>query len=178
MVELPFGKGKRRLPDVTGVPGKLVSGWTITGITTLQAGFPLALTSNATFLSADFGAGTPRPNVVPGSHKSMPGSATSRLNEWFNTACFTPAPLFGFGDESRTDPNLRSAGINNFDFALTKPTAITERVKLQFDAEFFNLFNRVMFGEPGVQAGAPGFGAVTLQQNQPRLVQFAMRLTF
>jgi hypothetical protein len=48
---------------------------------------------------------------------------------------------WGFGSESRTDPTLRTPGINNFDFAVFKRTAITERVGLEFRTEFFNLFN-------------------------------------
>jgi hypothetical protein len=178
VVDLPFGKGKKWLHDVRGVPGQFVSGWTVNGITSLQSGFPMALNSNATYLSAFFGAGTPRPVYASGCNRVITGSATSRLGEWFNTSCFTPAPLFGFGTESRTDPDLRTPGINNFDFAITKSTAITERVKLQFDTEFFNLFNRVQFGEAGVTAGLANFGVVALQQNLPRLVQFALRLSF
>jgi hypothetical protein len=51
-------------------------------------------------------------------------------------------------------------------------------MRLQFRAEFFNLWNRVQFGEPAQSYGAPGFGVVAYQLNQPRLVQLALRLEF
>jgi hypothetical protein len=113
-----------------------------------------------------------------GCDKSISGSAQSRLNEWFNTSCFSQPPAFTFGSESRLDPNLRSAGINNWDFALFKTTQITERVGVQFRTEFFNLFNRVQFGQPGSAAGNPSFGVVGSQTNNPRLIQFALRAMF
>jgi hypothetical protein len=126
--------------------------------------------------SSTFGGGTSRPNVVAGCDKSVFGSAQSRLTGWFNAACFSQPPQFGFGNESRTDPNLRSSGINNWDVSLFKSTPIAERIALQFRAEFFNLFNRVQFGSPGTALGTAQFGLVTSQLNQPRLIQFALRL--
>jgi hypothetical protein len=108
----------------------------------------------------------------------MSGSAQSRVNEWFNTACFVTPPAFTFGTESRTDPNLRSAGVANWDFAAVKDTTITERFVLQFRAEIFNLFNRVQFSPPNTTVGSSTYGVVTGQANNPRLVQFALRLQF
>jgi hypothetical protein len=100
------------------------------------------------------------------------------VDRWFNPSCFTAPAAFSFGDESRTDPTLRTAGINNFDFAVTKSTSIHERATLQFNAEFFNLFNRVQFAQPGLAQGNPSFGVVSSQSNNPRLIQFALRLTY
>ena len=89
------------------------------------------------------------------------------------------APLaFTFGNESRLDPTLRSNGINNWDFALFKTTPITERVGLQFRTEVFNLFNRVQFGVPNLAVGNPSFGVINSQANNPRLIQFALRLLY
>lgn len=113
-----------------------------------------------------------------GCDKFISGSAQSRLNEWFNTSCFTQPAAFTFGSESRLDPNLRSAGIANWDFALFKTTRITERVGLQFRTEFFNLFNRVQFAQPGLAQGNPSYGVVSSQTNNPRLIQFALRLSY
>jgi hypothetical protein len=103
------------------------------------------------------------------------------LDGWFNTSCFTVPGAFTFGDESRTDSELRTHGIANFNFALFKRTQINERVNLEFRAEVFNLFNRVQFGRPNTQASTSAnstFGQVTSQLNDPRLVQLALRLTF
>ncbi|MDQ1469995.1 MAG: hypothetical protein QOJ99_1475 [Bryobacterales bacterium] len=49
---------------------------------------------------------------------------------------------------------------------------------MEFRAEFFNIFNRVQFAPPGEQLAASGFGIVSAQYNQPRLIQFALRLSF
>lgn len=82
------------------------------------------------------------------------------------------------GDESRVDPVLKGDGISNVDFALVKAIPITERVNFQFRTEFFNLLNHVQFGDPGTTLGANNFGVVTSQQNNPRLIQFGVRLVF
>jgi hypothetical protein len=103
-----------------------------------------------------------------------------RLTEWFNTACFVQPPAFTFGNVSRTEPNLRTDGLSNFDFALVKNTAFgpEDRVGLQFRAEFFNIFNVPQFGYPGMTVGTPSFGIVSSQLNNPRLIQFGLKLAF
>ena len=119
-----------------------------------------------------------RPDYIAGCASGISGSAQSRLNKWFNTSCFTPAGPWEFGNEPRVDPNLRSQGIANYDFSLSKATSITERISLSFRAEAFNLFNRVQFSPPNTQPGSATFGQVTAQYNQPRLIQFGLRLSF
>ncbi|MGO8790277.1 MAG: carboxypeptidase regulatory-like domain-containing protein [Terriglobia bacterium] len=176
-LNLPFGKGKKFLTGATGAANRLVSGWGVNGIYTLQSGVPLVIT-DATNNSYSLNNGTQRPNLVPGCTMNTTGSAPSRINEWFNVNCYTQPAPFTFGNVAREYANMRGAGINNSDFALFKNTALTERVHLQFRAEFFNLWNRVQFGEPGQSFGAPGFGVVSLQLNQPRLVQLVLRLEF
>jgi hypothetical protein len=178
VLDLPFGKGKKFLSGVTGAADKFVSGWGLNGITTFQSGFPLFFSALPTTLSTTFGAGAPRPVYVAGCDKEVGGRPQDRLGRWFNTACFTAPNTFGFGTESRTDPDLRAHGINNYDVSLSKTTAITEQVRVQFRSEFFNLFNRTQFSTPGLQQGNPTFGIVTAVRNQPRLVQFALRLEF
>jgi hypothetical protein len=183
VLDLPVGRGHRYLSQVSGVADKLVSGWGINGVVTMQTGFPLAIAmpAGSTVISSSFGGGTPRPNMVAGCNKSVSGSAPSRINEWFNTVCFVAPNTFGYGDESRVDSTLRAEGINNWDFALFKNTPITERVGLQFRTEFFNLFNRTQFAAPNTTCCSntnPQFGVVTSQANDPRLVQFALRLIF
>jgi hypothetical protein len=161
------------------VADKFVSGWSFDGIATFQEGFPLNIiaTNDA---SHSFGGGL-RPNVTPGCDKHISGSTQSKLNEFFNTSCFTEPAPFTYGTESRTDGGIRSPGINNWDVALVKDTSITERFSLQFRAESFNLFNRVQFGPPGQVFTAnsnSSFGIITSQVNNPRLIQFGLRLNF
>jgi len=178
VVDLPMGKGKRFLGNVSGVADKLVSGWGLNGITSLQSGYPLPLIAQATTLSTYFNAGTPRPNVTAGCDKTTSGSSQSRITKWFDTSCFSAPSTFGFGSEGRVDPNIRAAGINNFDLALFKKIPINDRIQMEFLAEAFNLFNRVQFGFPGTTLGTPQFGVVSTQEGNPREIQLALRIAF
>lgn len=178
VVDLPFGKGKAFLSGVHGFTDKLVSGWGVNGVTTLQMGFPLALT--ATPNSYIFGGGL-RPNTATGCDPVKSGAIQDRLLAYFNTSCFSLPSPYTYGTESRTDPHLRGPGIANSDFALFKRTALTERFNLEFRAEVFNIFNRVQFGTPDrtfTTAANSTFGRITTQANTPRLIQLALRLRF
>ena len=172
-VDLPFGQGQRLLAGLRGPASKLVSGWAMEGIATFQSGQPIHLTATPNS-TGSLGGGV-RPNSTGVSAK-LDGSAQSRLNGWFNTSVFKQPAPFTFGNVSRTLPDVRSAGVNNWDLAFVKTTAITERIGLQFRAEFFNLFNRVEFGFPGQVLGNASFGVVSSQVNQPRLLQLSLRL--
>ncbi|HKX27067.1 MAG TPA: TonB-dependent receptor [Blastocatellia bacterium] len=184
VLDLPIGPGKKFLSGVRGKTKQLVGGWGIQGVTTFQSGFPLKFTDVNQVQT--FGAGA-RPNRVAGCNPARSGSAQSRLDGWFDRACFAGAPDFTFGNESRVDPQLRQHGINNFDFALFKTTKFGPdgRYGVQFRTEFFNLFNRVQFGPPttnfadgGGTANEGNFGKISSQINNPRLVQFALKFQF
>jgi hypothetical protein len=177
VLELPIGKGKRFADCTNSFVNGLISGWSVNGIVGFSTGVPLALKAQNNTLATTFGAGTIRPNRVGGCDPIKTGSAQSRITGWFNTACFSQPGSYEFGNEARTDPVLRGHGVNNIDFAMAKTTAITEQVKLQFKAEFFNLFNRVQFRVNNTTMG-PTFGVISEQQNYPRLVQFGLRLVF
>ena len=179
VLDLPFGKGRRFANELASPVAVLVSGWSVSGITTFQSGFPLFLTeAQSNPLTQFFGGGALRPNVVPGCKKQISGSAESRLNEWFNTSCFTYPGDYAFGNEPRVDANLTSAGVNNYDFAVMKSTSLGERANVQFRAEFFNIFNRVQFAPPVTQLGSSNFGEILSQVNQPREIQFSLRVNF
>ncbi len=182
VLDLPFGHGKMWAANFNGGADKAVSGWGIDGITTFQRGFPLKITyaGSTPLESANLGVSNVRPDVVPGCDKKAGGGNVAM---WFNTACFTQPVDWGFGDESRTDPVLRTPGINNFDFAIFKRTPITERMGLEFRTEFFNLFNHPYFAPPATGLGAAGFGEVTStvgagEASPERLIQFALKLVF
>jgi len=177
-VDLPLGKGQRFLQGGNAAAQKFVSGWTVSGGTTFQEGFPIALTATPNVTGFNLGL---RPNVVPGCNPKLGGSAQSRLTGWFNVSCFTVPAAYTLGNESLTDPVLRGPGINNFNFALFKKTPITERFRLEFRAEVFNMFNRVQFGFPNTTvttAANPTTGYITTQINQPRLIQLALKLVY
>jgi hypothetical protein len=178
VLDLPVGKGKKYMSGVAGFTDKLISGWGVSGTTTFQSGFPMVLTAQPTTLSTSFGGGTPRPSYIGGCEKAMPGTAQERVNKWFNTACWSQPGAFAFGNEARTDASMRNHGVNNWDFAVYKNVAATEQVKIRFETEFFNLANRAQFAPPNTQLGNPSFGIVTAIRNQPRLVQFALRIIY
>ena len=192
VVDLPFGPGRRFLGGTGGFVGGLVGGWSMNGVTTFQAGFPLAFTATPNLIGFGYNL---RPNVVPNCDKSVSGSELDRLNRWFNTSCYTvpnaafvaadpasdPRLRWALGDTPRVDPDLRAHGVHNWNFAISKQTRLTGRVNLTLRAEAFNLFNRVQFGPPNTvasTAATANFGQVTTQANQPRLLQLAARLAF
>lgn len=115
-------------------------------------------------LNRSFGDGS-RPNYVGGCNPVITGSAQSRLNGWFDKTCFVAPPASTFGNLGRTFTGVRTAGIANFDFSMFNSVQLTERFKLQFRTEFFNIFNRVQFGVPGQAQGNTAFGVVSSQLN-------------
>jgi hypothetical protein len=176
--DLPLGKGKRFLAGVKGAADKLVTGWGVNGVSSFQMGYPLKFSASPNVTGFNTGL---RPNVAANCQQTISGPTQAKLNQYFNTACYSlPAP-FTFGNEARTDPTLRAPGMNNFDLALFKRTSFTEGARLEFRVESFNLFNRVQFGPPNTaftSAAGSTFGVITTQINQPRLLQMAMRLQF
>ena len=183
VLDLPVGHGKKFLSGLTGPANKLIGGWGIQGVTTLQRGLPIFITESSN-TSTSFGGGQ-RPDYNPNgagcsNSAALSGSRESRLNGWFNTNCFSKAAAYTFGNLGRVLPNVRWDGLNNFDFALIKNTGLTadERLRLQFRAEFFNMFNHPQFGPPGTSRGTGTFGIVSSQWNNPRLIQFGMKILF
>ncbi len=178
VLDLPFGHGKRFASDATGVKDKVIAGWGVDGVTTLQRGFPLKITDGDSSALAALGLGTGgiRPEVVSGCDKTGPRT----IAEWFNTACFVDPAAYTFGNEPRADQTLRQDGIINFDFAVFKRTYFgpDNKLNLEFRSEFFNMFNRNQYGAPGTTLGAGSFGKVSGLANLPRIVQFGLKLSF
>jgi hypothetical protein len=198
VLDLPFGHGKMFASGLTGAASKVVSGWGLDGQTAFQRGFPMKVSySGSTALeNANLGVANVRPDVVSGCNKKTGGTIGTSA-PWFNTTCFTAPPDWGFGNEARVDPNLRMPGTNNWDMAIFKRTAITERMGLEFRAEFFNLFNHPPFAPPaeGFNGHYPtlpgggtdplynGFGEITSTvvgggAAEERLVQMVLKLVF
>ena len=187
---LPIGKGQMFLSSASGVLDHVVSGWTVNGITTFQHGFHLPIRDtqitsgpNKNSDLNNFGIGTLRPNYVAGCNKvgGLSGTYTSRAmagTPQFNTSCWTQPADWTFGNEPRVGNNLYAQGIDNFDFSVLKSTKVTERTNVQFRAEFFNIFNRKQFAQPDASLGNATFGQVLANVNQPRLVQFSLRVNF
>jgi hypothetical protein len=71
---------------------------------------------------------------------------------------------------------MRTPGTANTDISLSKSTRITERFRTEFRSDFFNAFNRPMFGPPDTHYGDTTFGVISSQANQPRIIQFGLKL--
>jgi len=190
--ELPFGKGRKFLGNLPGAAEAVLGGWQISGITLLRSGE--AYTAFLSDGQTNTGAGG-RPNRIHDPYDfsfdtdtqaalgcSNPGHQT--LDCFYNQAAFVLPPLAPgqtsahmFGNGGRT--NLRGADQRNFDFALLKDFRITERHKLQFRAEFFNLWNTPQFALPDGTVDSPGGASIssTLPDNQ-REIQLALKWTF
>jgi hypothetical protein len=175
--DLPFGKGRQFLAGAGSVADKLIGGWAVNGIFTTQRGTPIGL-GTALNLTNSFGGGS-RPDSA-GRSAERQGAAQARLGRWFDTSAFSQPAAFRFGNLARTLPDVRFHGVNNWDFSMFKNTRFGPegRFNVQFRGEFFNIFNRVQFGPPGNALGTVNFGVVNSVNNEPRLIQMALKFAF
>ena len=134
----------------------MLGGWRAEAIITEQTGFG----ANLAGVGDTTGTGVnSRPSVVAGQKAELSRGQRSRAR-WFNTAAFTQTPLGRFGNAAREEIHL--PGMNNVDFSAVKNFRIRERNNFQFRAEFFNFFNHVNLGAPGLSIQAPNaFGVIT-----------------
>jgi hypothetical protein len=152
----------------------LINGWQWTGIGQYQSGTPYEVTSGRDN-SLD-GIGDDRARLT-GTDLTPAAGADKRV--WFNSAGFATNTTGTFGDigpNAFTGPHLYS-----YDMGLFKRFLITERVNLQFRAEFFNAFNQVNFNNPNTNVSGGGFGSITSTHSfagDPRILQFGLKLTF
>ncbi len=180
---LPIGKGQMLLPNLRGFANGLIGGWGLDGITTFQMGYPLGLTMQTNPNSTYAFSGTLRPNYNPSAPgcngaKTSSGPMTTRINGYFNKACFVAPAAFTYGNQSRTDSVLRTPGQANWDMALFKSIDFREKAALELRLEAFNLFNRVQFGNPNTSIGNAQAGTITSQYNLPRIFQVSGRINF
>jgi hypothetical protein len=154
---------------------KVVNGWALSSIMTMQAGFPIRITSTSDrelMGSYDYET-VGEPNQVAPLRILNPRTSGGY---YFDPASFVDAPLGQIGNAPRTV--CCGPGIVNFDLGLHKNIRIREGTNLEFRTEFFNLFNHTQFLNPaGDIAGGVTFGQVQ-QARDPRLIQLALRLTF
>jgi hypothetical protein len=177
--DLPFGHGKQFGNDLGNVTNTLVGNWQLTVIQRISSGFPVPLIdsnnqSGSFFQNGGNGNNWNRPNKVAGCN---PGSADHGQLQWINSNCFVVPPIGQLGNANRvpaTGPDFV-----NTDFSVIKQFALPwEGMGLNFRAEFFNLWNHAQFGFPVNDVSASGFGSVNSTVNNPRLVQFGLKLTF
>lgn len=177
LYELPVGQGKRFLNDASGLLNQIAGGWQIGGITSISRGNWFTITDgNASFANSD---GQQRPDLVGDPHATpcVPGT-------YFNTCAFADPALGSFGNVGRN--TIQGPGYQIWDFSLFKNFRVSERVKLEFRSEFFNVFNHanLQFAKSGPQNsistttfGSSEFGFLTAARD-PRQIQFALKLSF
>jgi len=178
--ELPFGKGKPFLAN--GVASKILGGFQIAGAYTYAAGRPFTAFNSANNSSIDIGEEVALPNVI--GTPVMPHQVTCWFYVSTNPGCkgITGTNAFSlpgpgvFGNAGRNI--LRGPGLKNVDLSISRTFGITERIKLQFRAEAFNLSNTVAFGLPNANVSGGSAGAITSLAADPRIMQFALRLAF
>lgn len=192
--ELPFAKGLR------GAAGSVLDGWNLTGIGQVRSGNPLTVFLQANRSqskwtpSASPLVGPDRPNLAQGF--TYASAVTGNPEQYFDPRAFALQASGTLGNTGRNafiGPNLRT-----FDLAAIKDTHLSERVKLQFRIESFNLFNRANFSNPGllVYSGAPlanndprpdsagpaavlsSFGRILSTTTTARQLQFGLRISF
>jgi len=169
--EVPFHKGQ------TGFAGRVLGGWQLSGITTIQSGQSQTITqSDDPFAALPGGLGMTRPGSTVQRRADQIGdpSGPKTAAEFFNTSAFAAA-LGHFG--SSAPGAVMGPGQQVWDISLMKNTRIGERFNFQLRLETFNTFNH---GNPSgldLNFGDAGFGAVN-GWHDPREVQLGAKLNF
>lgn len=161
--DLPFGRdkllGRRAAPWLN----RIIGGWAISEIFSVQGGAPLGW-GNVIYMGADLNY---NPRLIDGT---------------FDTTRFNTISSQQLASNIRTFPqrfsNLRAERVNNLDTAVIKNIAIVEGFRVQFRAEAFNTLNHTQFSPPTLSPTSTGFGKVTAQANWPRVVQATLRLVW
>ncbi len=168
--------GGRRLEP--GPAKALLAGWNVSGILRYESGRPMNIT-----MANDLGGllfnGQKRPNRAAGVDAvAVTGDFDPLTQSYFNKNAWTdPGPL-QFGNASRRDGTVRGFPTYSEDLSVFKVVPLQDPMKLRFEAQVGNLFNRVLFCDPNPNWSASSFGTVNTQCNQPRSLQFALRLDF
>lgn len=200
--DLPFGKGKKFGNDWNNTLNTILGDWQVTVIEKITSGFPVFVVDSLNGSGVNYqnnGLSLNRPDIVGDPNKAGPVAANPgcvaptkvhTVQNWFNPCAFA-APASGeLGDASRAPVN--GPNFINTDFSVIKQFRLPwENLGLNFRAEFFNLFNHAQFGLP-VNAGTGyadiasyssdpkrnAFGNESFIVNNPRVIQFGLKLTF
>jgi hypothetical protein len=189
--DLPFGKGRQFGSGWNAVTNTILGNWQATLIERITSGFPDPLIysnnqSGSFFQNGGNGNNYNRPSIVKGCNIY---SANHSVHQYFNPTCFVAPPIGQLGNASRV-PVVGPDYVNT-EFSVIKQFALPREMGLNFRAEFFNLWNHAQFGLPvndlavaslnpadGTIQQSNGFGAANSTVNNPRLIQFALKLTF
>jgi hypothetical protein len=197
--ELPVGKGKALLGDASRPVDLLVGGWSAQWIATIEGGQPITLQCDdgpATGVGCyDF--------INPGVDRHGSGAPDHFLNRAaFNQPCPPPAfiqpstcipGLTGLAVLGGTSSQVSGPAISRLDLSLFKHFQLSDRFRLEFRSEFFNILNHPTFNAPGFGGNGviaiPGstdflnsafgqIGSTRFPFNDPRQIQFALKLYY
>jgi Carboxypeptidase regulatory-like domain len=193
--DLPIGSGQALFADANKFTEHLISGWSLASIVSLSTGFPFSPQLGYNPTGSGDSRNPVRPNVNPNfTGKLYPGGSTAqRVTEFFNPNAFS-APAYGTVGNAGRD-SLVGPGYADWDLSLLKSTQLTQRFRLQFRAEFFNILNHtnlslpneVVFSNGPTQGttanqttpaalGTPG--VITATANTSRQIQLGLKLLF
>ncbi|QMV19759.1 carboxypeptidase regulatory-like domain-containing protein [Granulicella sp. 5B5] len=197
--DLPFGRGRAYLSGINRWANAFLGGWQFNDETIVENGGPLSITqtdlnSASQYGTTGVGGAVQRPNLVPGVPIAKSGRPQGRLGPqqngtqtYFNTAAFTVAPAYTYGNAPRTLP-VYGPGYDDSDLSINKSFHISQRADFQFRAEALNAFNTPEFAAPvtvlpvntGSQTAVQGstFGQITSQINYARIIQLGGRFSF
>jgi hypothetical protein len=194
LYQLPFGKGKTFGAGWSTVPDAILGGWQVNVIEKATSGFPLFVVDsnnqsgvnfewNDTPMNRPDEVGSPfQGGTIAANPTCVAPAQVHNKQNWFNPCAFLPAPVGELGAASRAP--VSGPRFVNTDFSAFKNFRIREGYTVQFRGEFFNLFNHAQFGLIGngvfmQDINSPSsFGAVNETVNNPRVIQFALRLDF
>jgi hypothetical protein len=168
--DLPFGRGKQFGHDLPAAVNAVAGNWAINPIVSWHGGFPLNMRG-----SDESGTGdifSPRPNCT--GSVSYPKTPVPGVGiQWFDPSPFSnPAPGT-FGNCPSQGPTI-GPGYVDTDLSLQKNIPVTESMKFQFRADFFNLFNHTNYNAPDTSFGDANFGRLSTSQDA-REMQFALK---
>lgn len=158
-----------------------ISDWSLSGIYTYETGAPVGVTGS--------GCTTPgitstcmvsvNPNFSGNIYNQKIGTGNVLTTDYINKSAFMDPAPYTFGNEVRSSPFGLTIPTNwEFDGTVRRSIPIHDRLQFQFAADFFNLFNNVVFSAPATNIDSANFGEVSSTQNQAREIQFEGRFTF
>ncbi len=179
--DLPFGKGQKFGGNLKGLANALVGGWELTVIEKATSGFPVFVYDSAETSGANL-ENTNAQQLIRPNQTCNPVLSNPTLSRWFNASCFSQPADGELGNANRTP--LSGPDFVNTDFSIIKHFVPREGMRVDFRTEFFNLFNHAQFGAPGgsgegADFNSPAtFNVVNYTVNNPRLIQFGLKLAF
>jgi hypothetical protein len=175
--DVPFGRGKRLGSNLNPVANFFLGNWRASAVQHYQSGVAIGVTSAQTL----YGAGSARPNFVPGQPLLNPNWNPKDPNSpYINTTAFVQPANLTYGNVPAVIPGLRNPVQMDEDVALSKIFNLgSEKRTVEFRGSAFNVANRHLLGGLTTSITSSTFGKFTNpQSNLPRNVEFSLRLKF